>query len=255
MARPADYPARGVRDYGYRALMKGKGTGSIVFIADKNSDMKTLTDIVGRRIGVPEETAYAAKVAMVALAEQKVMLKDTKFTYHKEQEVIGYAVGAGMMDAGAVMTYSKVGREWEKNGGKVIYRGRNLPFQPFIASGKVSSTDAERVRARAIALSENLEGQAILKAAGLPAMEKLDDPRVLTDLLAYLDSGKTVTAGAKPQETMASILASNVSVGAAPPLRTQAVIIPNKPATLASAQPPAGKPSLTVAAEKPANVR
>jgi ABC-type phosphate/phosphonate transport system substrate-binding protein len=254
LARPADYPARGVRDYGYRALMKGKGSGSIIFIADKKSDMKTASDMVGRRIGIPEETSYAAKVVMAALAEQKILLKDTKFTYHKEQEVIGYAVGVGMMDAGAVMTYSKTGREWEKNGGKVIYRGRNLPFQPFIASNKVSGADAERVRARAIALGETPEGQAILKAAGMPLMEKLDDPRVLTDLLAYLDTGKTASAGAKPQETMTSILANN-AVDDAGPRRAQAVIVPNKPNSVASAQPAARNPALTVAADKPANVR
>jgi hypothetical protein len=53
---------------------------------------------------------------------------------------------------------------------------------------------------------------------------------------------------------MTSILANN-AVDDAGPRRAQAVIVPNKRNSVASAQPAARNPALTVAADKPANVR
>jgi phosphonate transport system substrate-binding protein len=221
----ADVPARAVRDYGYRPVMKGRSDGAMLFIVGAEASIPSLFGMTGQQLGLPAEASYATRVAMAALAEKGVTLKDVKFSFHKDPSVIGYAVRTGMRDVGAVMAESIPGQDWEKKGGKIIYRGRGLPSQPFVASKAVSEADVAKVRELAVALGSSAEGLAILKAAGLPVMAATDDSKVLTELLAYLDTGINVAKGASPMPAMATAFKSN---GAGVfQSRERRVIIPN----------------------------
>lgn len=198
MARPGDYPARGVRDYGYNPLMKGKGVGAILFIVPTDSKLKTISDLKGKRVGFPEESACATKVAMATLADSKLMLKEMRFSYHSEQDVIAYAVESKLFDAGAVMNYSKPGRDWVKKGGRILGQGKELPYQPFIVNKTVPTVDAERIRRRALDLSATEGGLDILKKAGLVGWDVMAEAGPLMDILTYLDTGKDVAKDAVP---------------------------------------------------------
>ncbi|WP_216370086.1 phosphate/phosphite/phosphonate ABC transporter substrate-binding protein [Ramlibacter montanisoli] len=70
IARPSDYPARGVQLHGYRFLASAKPDGHCLIIAGKDSGIQKVADLKGRRIVLPEAAAYMTKFCRASCASR-----------------------------------------------------------------------------------------------------------------------------------------------------------------------------------------
>ena len=70
MARPSDYPARAMRDSGYNYVANAKPDGQCYIVVKKDSPLKTLADIKGKKIALPEKVAYMSKFCAAELRSQ-----------------------------------------------------------------------------------------------------------------------------------------------------------------------------------------
>ena len=90
LARPSDFPARGIRDYGYQFIASAKPDGQCLIVVPKNSPAKTLADVRGKRIVMPEEVAYMSKFCRAELRTKGIDLAKEKVQYVREQGAVAF---------------------------------------------------------------------------------------------------------------------------------------------------------------------
>ena len=186
MARPSDYMARAIRDDAYSLVVTANPDGMCTIIVPKDSPIKTLADLRGKRLGLPEAVAYMSRFCAADLRDNGIDIKkDTKLQYLREQEVVGYAVETGILDAGGVASFSGVARDWEKKGGRILHRSVKQPYFPLIANSSLPRADLEKVRKALVALGDSDNGKDVLKTLGVQGFAAGDEQR-LVKLLSWL---------------------------------------------------------------------
>jgi phosphonate transport system substrate-binding protein len=190
LVRPSHISARAMRDHGYRLLVAAKGQSKVHFIVRADSPLKTLTDIRGRFIVFPEDLAYPSALGLAVLRDAGIDPKAGRMQYMNRQEAVGYAVKEKLADVGVVISYSKVAKEWEKEGGRFLYTKDKLPFWSVLVSPKVTPATEEKLKAALLALDQTPQGQAILKQVGVEGF-------VPGEQQAYLDMLKWVEGKGK----------------------------------------------------------
>jgi ABC-type phosphate/phosphonate transport system substrate-binding protein len=185
MARPSDYPARGIRDYGYSLIATANPEGACVFIVSKDSALKSINDAKGKRIVFPEKVAYMTRFCTAALRDEGILVANENVQYMREQDAVAFSVENGFADVGAVASYSGVARNWEKKGHRILYRSRTQPYFPLIASKALSEAQVEKLRQAALGLDKTEEGREALKRMGFQGFVQTD-PQRLIELLKWL---------------------------------------------------------------------
>jgi len=84
-----------------------------------------------------------------------------------------------------VISYSKVAKEWEKEGGRFLHTRDKLPFWSVIVSPKVTEATAGKLKQALLDLDKTPAGQEMLKKIGVPGF-------VEGNQQAYLDMLKWV---------------------------------------------------------------
>jgi phosphonate transport system substrate-binding protein len=185
LSRPVDALAEAVRDHGYQPVVVAREIGHALFIVPKDSPLKSIEEIRGKRIVTPDEYSYMWRIANAMLRDNKVQLTGENVRAMRDQAAIGWSMENGFFDVGVVASYSGVGRNWEKNGGRVIAKSRDLMITPIIASPKVAASDVAKLRAALIGLAATDGGPAILKEIGVSGFKEADAAPFL-DLLTWL---------------------------------------------------------------------
>ena len=186
MARPSDYPARGIRDYKYSLVTTANPDGMCTFIVRKDSPLKKIEDAKGGKIALPETTSYMAKFCRAELREHGIdAAKEPKLQYLREQDVVGYSVETGIADIGGVASYSGVARNWEKKGGRILHRSIKQAYFPLVASPRIPATDVTRLKEALVGLDKTDEGKKVLAGIGIQGFVAGEDKRLL-DLLKWL---------------------------------------------------------------------
>jgi phosphonate transport system substrate-binding protein len=186
MARPSDYPARGVRDYGYQLLATAKPEGQCFFIVEKSSPLKTIEDAKGKVIMFPEKIAYMTKFCQAELRDKGFNLATENVNYAKEQGAVGWSVESKLSDVGGVASYSGVAKNWEKNGNRVLHKAPPRPYFPIIAHKRVGPDKIAKLQKALDALDDNDDGKKVLQTMGIAGYIVEDNKRLL-DLLAWLE--------------------------------------------------------------------
>lgn len=179
LIRPSHIAAQAMRDHGYRLLVAAKGEAKTHFIVRGDSPLKTLKDIEGRFLVLPDEQAYPSNVALAVLRDAGVNPNKGRLQHMNRQEAVGYAIREKLADVGVVVSYSKVAREWQKEGGRFLYTKDKLPFWSVIVSPKVTEATAARLRTALLALDKSPQGREMLVKVGV-------DGFVAGDQQAYL---------------------------------------------------------------------
>ena len=168
MARPSDYPARGLRDHGYHYIATVKPEGQCLIVVPKDSPLKQLADIKGKKIVMPEKAAYMTKFCRAELRDHGIDLNKEAVTYVREQEAVTFYISNGFGQVGGLASYSGAARKWLQDGGTVLHKSVTQPYSPLIASKALSAGEVAAVQRAVLALSDSPEGQAVLKTAGIP---------------------------------------------------------------------------------------
>jgi len=197
LSRPADILAEAVRDYGYQAVVSSTEPAHAIFIVKKDSPLKAITDVKGKRIVTPDQYAYMWRIANAMMRDSKITMANEQVRSMSDQAAIGWSMESGFFDVGVVASYSGVGRNWEKNGGRVIARSPELPNTPMIASRKMSAAQIQKLRAALVSLPSAPNGPVVLKNIGITGFKEASS-QTLVDLIAWLgdlDAAKEQQAG------------------------------------------------------------
>ncbi len=186
MARPSDYPARGVRDYGYQYLASAKPDGQCFIIVPKNSSLKTLKEAKGKRWALPETAAYMTKFCRAELLDQGIRVETEKVTYVREQAAVGFFLENGLADVGGVASYSGLGRSWESSGHRVLHKSVAQPYFPLIANKRITASQIDAIQAQLLKLGDTEEGASVLKSVGVKSFDTQGAKR-LDSLLVWLE--------------------------------------------------------------------
>lgn len=162
LVRPSHLSARAMRDHGYRLLAVATGDAQMHFIVRGDSKMKTLGDIQGRSIAMPDPLAYPTNLALALLRDEGLDGSLKNIQYMDRQDAVGMVVESGISDVGVVMSYSKVSEEWLGKGGRFLYSKGRLPFWSVIVSSNVPPQKAERLKRALLALNNAPNSKAML---------------------------------------------------------------------------------------------
>ena len=185
LARPNDVPAEAIRDFGYQAIAMAKEPSQTLLIVPKNSTLKNIAEIKGKTIVTPDQYSNMWRVANAMLRDNNVIMANEKVKSMRDQAAIGWSMETAFYDVGVINSISGVAKSWEKNGGRVLARSRELPNMPFIASPEVTPEQVEKLRAAVVALDSSDPGKAVLKKIGLTGFQPAN-ARVFLDFLAWI---------------------------------------------------------------------
>jgi phosphonate transport system substrate-binding protein len=184
LARPSDYPARGMRLYGYQYVASAQPEGRCYLIA-RDPAIRTPRDLHGRRIVLPEPAAYMTKFCRAELRELGIDLARENVQYVREQGAVAFYVENGFADVGGVASYSGVAKKWEQSRLPVVHRSRPQPYFPLIAAAHLGEAQCAEIRKALLAMGQSAPEQAVLKTLGIDAFDSQSGPRLL-QLLEWL---------------------------------------------------------------------
>ena len=102
MARPSDFPARGLRDYGYQYVATAKPDGQCLIVVPKDSPIQSLGEIKGQKIAMPEKVSYMSKFCTAELRRNGIDVDKEAVTYVREQEAVTFYITNGFAKVGAL---------------------------------------------------------------------------------------------------------------------------------------------------------
>lgn len=187
IARPSDYPARALRDHGYSYIASAKPDGQCFIIVPKDSPLKSLADIQGKRIVLPEKVAYTSRVCMAELRHKGIPLEKENVQFLREQGAVGFYLDNKLADVGGVASYSGIAAKWEKDGNRVLHKSMAQPYFPLVASKKIRPDQLKSIQAELLALPNSEAGRDVLKRLGIERFDTDSELR-LRELLKWIGS-------------------------------------------------------------------
>lgn len=186
IARPSDYPARAIASYGYHYVATAKPEGRCHVIVGKDSPLKTLAELKGKRIVMPEKASYMTKFCRAELRDQGIDLARENVQYVREQGAVAFYLQQKLADAGGVASYSGVAKKWEKDGNRVLHKSVAQPYFPLIASPRISTRELAAIQKSLLALpAGSASDKAVLGTIGIAEFDTGSEDR-LRGLLDWL---------------------------------------------------------------------
>jgi phosphonate transport system substrate-binding protein len=186
MFRASDFTARAMRDYGYSYISTAKPDGQCFIVVPKDSPLKTLADIKGKRIAMSEKSTYMSRFCTAELKSKGIALEKENVQFLREQNAIGLYLDSKLADVGAIASYSKLGAQWEKSGNRVLHKSVAQPYFPLVASKKIRPEQLKAIQAELLALSSSDPGREALKRMGIESFDTGSEAR-LRELLKWLN--------------------------------------------------------------------
>jgi ABC-type phosphate/phosphonate transport system substrate-binding protein len=185
MARPSDYPARAVRDYGYRYVANAKPDGQCIFVVPQASPAKSLADLKGKRVILPEKISYMARFCSAELRDAGFDLAQN-VQHVKEQEVVVYQLQTNNADLGGIASYSKARKALAAAGLRELQSSRPQPYMPLIAGPRLTAAQIAAIRRELVELSATPAGKELASKLAIQGFDDGGEKR-LGDLLGWLE--------------------------------------------------------------------
>jgi phosphonate transport system substrate-binding protein len=186
MARPSDYPARGMRDYGYSYIASTKPDGQCFVIVPKGSALKTINDVKGQRIALPEQIAYMSRFCAAELRDKGILVGKENVQFVREQAAVGFYLDNKFADVGGVASYSGIAKKWEKDGGRILHKSVAQPYFPLVAHKRIKPEQVKAIQDELLALPGSEAGKDVLKRIGVEQFDTTSEPR-MRELLKWLN--------------------------------------------------------------------
>ncbi|WP_066270196.1 phosphate/phosphite/phosphonate ABC transporter substrate-binding protein [Hydrogenophaga palleronii] len=185
MARPSDFPARGMRDYGYKYVASASPDGQCLIVVPKDAPYKTLADVKGKRFVLPETAAYMAKFCTSALRDEGLDIAKENVQRVREQASIPFFLSNKFADVGGVASYSGVAKSLDKTGQRVLFTSVSQPYFPLIADRDFTAAQIDAMQKALRAMPDTEAGQSVLKNVGIKGFDTSTEKK-LGGLLDWL---------------------------------------------------------------------
>jgi len=186
MARPSDYPARGMRDNGYHYLASAKPDGQCLVIVPQASPIKSLADARGKRFVMPEQVSYMSRFCRAELRDRGIDLAKENVQYVREQAAVPFYMNNNFADIGAIASYSGPAKKLDKDGFRIVHTSIPQPYFPLVAHGRFKPEQLKAIQKELDALPDKPGGPDILQRIGIAAFDTSSEAR-MKDLLAWLE--------------------------------------------------------------------
>ena len=184
-ARPSDYPARGIESYGYTYLANAKPDGHCLLITRAGSPIKSIDQVRGKRIVLPQASAYMTKFCLAELRSRGIDPAREQVQYVREQGLVTMYLKNELADVGGIASYSGEAGKLESKGLTVVHTSVPQPYFPLIAARRVTQQQRDAIRKALGEVSLTSKGAPVLKSIGIDSFE-LTSERRLQDLLVWL---------------------------------------------------------------------
>ena len=169
--------AKLVRDHGYQPLVSRADPYRAAFIVPKDSTIRELNQLGGRKLLMPDESAATTAVAKAELRHRGV--REPFISHTKYQDSVAAQVQMGIAEAGVVNP--TIARKWKEAGGTVIGETQGVVNWSVLASPKAPPELAARLTEGLLAMN----GQpALLADIGVKQWQKAERKEYLA-LLEY----------------------------------------------------------------------
>lgn len=186
MARPSDYPARGMRDQGYQFIASAKPDGQCIVIAGKTSPLQKLDDARGKRWVMPEQVSYMSRFCAAELRDRGIKVATEKVQFVREQGAVPFYIDNTFADVGVVASYSGVAKNLEKTGHKVLHKSILQPYFPLVAHKRFTPEQVRSMQAELAKLPDSDVGKEVLTTIGIKAFDTQAGERMVP-LLKWLE--------------------------------------------------------------------
>lgn len=185
MARPSDYPARGIRDYGYQYVATAKPDGHCLIIVPKDSPIQKLADVKGKKIVLPNEAAYMTKFCAAELRSQGIDVDKEEVNRVREQGAVPFYLNNKFGDVGGIASYSGVAKKLDKDGMRLLHTSIAQPYFPLIADKAFTAAQIGAMQKAIEQLDASPEGKEVLQTIGIQGFDTGTEGR-LKQLLPWL---------------------------------------------------------------------
>lgn len=185
LARPSDYPARGLRDYRYQFVATASPDGQCMLVVPKNSPIKSVSELKGKTFILPEKTAYMTRFCRAELRDRGIDIEKENVFYVREQGAIPFSLENGITEVGGLASYSGAYKQWVAKGHRVLHQSVLQPYQPVVASPSLSSDQVAKVRDVLLGLQGSDGGRQVLSKLGVSGFVSSEESR-LRKLLDWL---------------------------------------------------------------------
>jgi phosphonate transport system substrate-binding protein len=175
--------AKAVRDHNYQPIVKRAGDYRSVIVLASTSKVKTIAELQGRSILMPDQTAYTSKLGLATLREAGVAVDPNLVRHTRFQEAVTDFMRLGGVEVGIVNPTAA--KAWREAGGRVLAETKGFVNWSLVAAADVSRADVRQMTEILVQMIDSQEGKDVLKIIGVPAFVAADKNDYLT-LLKFI---------------------------------------------------------------------
>jgi phosphonate transport system substrate-binding protein len=165
LVHPAHVSIEAMKKTGYKlvAVTKGFQTYTANFIVRADSPQKTLADLKGSKIGLPDEDSITSWMVRATLRDALGPdVSQVDYVYTRYQEAVPFFVENNLTKVGSTASNAVV-KAWQAAGGRVLAKSRPVPIKQVIASPNLTPDQVLKVREYLVALDTSDEGKKKLE--------------------------------------------------------------------------------------------
>jgi phosphonate transport system substrate-binding protein len=165
---------------GYKlvAVTKGYTAYRASFLVRKEAPYKTLADLRGLKVGVPDEDSITSWLVRATLRETLGADKAVTYNYTRYQDAVPFMVQNTFTQAGATAS-SVLIKQWESEGGRVVGTSTAVPIKHVIASPAISAEQVLQLRDYLLSLDGTEAGRKKLEPAKVQGYTSFDEAALL----------------------------------------------------------------------------
>ena len=154
------------RKAGYKVIVRVDAPEmKTVFVVPKNSSIKTLNDLKGKKLSTTAPVALSTLMVKAHLRKAGInVTKDLSIIYTPSHNASLISAYKGITDAGSLMLPPFKGAKKEiQQAVRVISVSDGVPHMPFAVSNSLDKATAEKIKSTLLELTLSKEGKALLK--------------------------------------------------------------------------------------------
>ena len=165
---------------GYKliAVTKGFTEYKASFLVRADAPYKTLVDLRGLKLGVPDEDSITSWMVRATVRETMGDAQAMKYTYTRYQDAVPFMVENTFTQAGATASGALV-KDWLAKGGKVLGTSKPVPIKHLIGNPSLSTEQLTQLRNYFVALDDTEAGRKKLEPVKVQGYQAYDEAALL----------------------------------------------------------------------------
>ncbi len=165
---------------GYRlvAVTKGYTDYKASFLVRSDAPYKTLADLRGMKLGLPDEDSITAWMVRATVRETMGDAKAMNYTYTRYQDAVPFMVENTFTQVGATASNPLV-KDWLAKNGKVLGTSKPVPIKHLIAGPALSAEQLAQLREYFTTLDSSEAGRKKLEPIKVQGYQAYDEAALM----------------------------------------------------------------------------